>query len=198
MSLTIDTIVNILATVASVSVAVAGLGFWLGKKFTEIDYRFKLVDERFKAINERFSSIEKEIRTLRDAIIQYNELLLSILESRGVVTRSEAAVLRGYLASLKPSASSKYYTKEVEKRLDELLAKEPEQLTLADVQELNKIGDLIWLEGYERDDEFLREYGMKLKIYATLVKVLFIYPKIAKLKEGLLGLKEEVKQEKKT
>jgi len=52
MSLTIDTIVNILATVASVSVAVAGLGFWLGKKFTEIDYRFKLVDERFKAINE--------------------------------------------------------------------------------------------------------------------------------------------------
>jgi hypothetical protein len=191
MPLTIDTIVNILATVASVSVAVAGLGFWLGKKFTEIDYRFKLVDERF-------SSIEKEIRTLRDAIIQYNELLLSILESRGVVTRSEAAVLRGYLASLKPSASSKYYTKEVEKRLDELLAKEPEQLTLADVQELNKIGDLIWLEGYERDDEFLREYGMKLKIYATLVKVLFIYPKIAKLKEGLLGLKEEVKQEKKT
>jgi hypothetical protein len=189
MSLTIDTIVNILATVASVSVAVAGLGFWLGKKFTEIDYRFKLVDERF-------SSIEKEIRTLRDAIIQYNELLLSILESRGVVTRSEAAVLRGYLASLKPSASSKYYTKEVEKRLDELLAKEPEQLTLADVQELNKIGDLIWLEGYERDDEFLREYGMKLKIYATLIKVLFIYPKIAKFKEGLLGLKEEVKQEK--
>jgi hypothetical protein len=191
MSLTIDTIVNILATIASVSVAVAGLGFWLGKKFTAIDYRFKLVDERF-------SSIEKEIRTLRDAIIQYNELLLSILESRGVVTRSEAAVLRGYLASLKPSASSKYYTKEVEKRLDELLAKEPEQLTLADVQELNRIGDLIWLEGYERDDEFLREYGMKLKIYATLVKVLFIYPKIAKLKEGLLGLKEEVKQEKKT
>jgi hypothetical protein len=184
MSLTIDTIVNILATIASVSVAVAMLGFWLGKKFTEIDYRFR--------------SMEKEIRTLRDAIIQYNELLLSILESRGVVTRSEAAVLRGYLASLKPSASSKYYTKEVEKRLDELLAKDPEELTLADVQELNRIGDLIWLEGYERDDEFLREYGMKLKIYATLVKVLFIYPKIAKFKEGLLGLKEEAKQEKKT
>jgi len=69
MSIAIDTIVNILATIASVSVAVAMLGFWLGKKFTEIDYRFK--------------AIEKEIRTLRDAIIQYNELLLNILESRG-------------------------------------------------------------------------------------------------------------------
>jgi len=56
----------------------------------------------------------------------------------------------------------------------------------------------IGLEGYERNDEFLREYGMKLKVYATLVKVLFIYPKIAKFKEGLLGLKEEAKQEKKT
>jgi hypothetical protein len=191
VSIAIDTIVNILATIASVSVAVATLGFWLGKKFTEIDYRFRLIDERFKAI-------EKEIRTLRDAIIQYNELLLSILESRGVVTKGEAVVLRGYLESLKPSATSKYYTKEVEKRLDELLAKEPGQLTLADIQELNRIGDLIWLEGYERNDEFLREYGMKLKVYATLVKVLFIYPKIAKFKEGLLGLKEEAKQEKKT
>jgi hypothetical protein len=191
MSIAIDTIVNILATIISVSVAVATLGFWLGRKFTEIDYRFRLIDERFR-------SIEKEIRTLRDAIIQYNELLLSILESRGIVTKSEAAVLRGYLAYLKPSASSKYYTKEVEKRLDELLAKDPEELTLADIQELNRIGDLIWLEGYERNDEFLREYGMKLKIYATLVKTLFIYPKIAKLKEGLLGLKEEAKQEKKS
>jgi hypothetical protein len=191
VSIAIDTIVNILATITSMSVAVATLGFWLGKKFTEIDYRFKLIDERFKAI-------EKEIRTLRDAIIQYNELLLSILESRGAVTKSEVIVLRGYLESLKPSATSKYYTKEVEKKLDELLAKEPEQLTLADIQGLNRIGDLIWLEGYERNDEFLREYGMKLKVYATLVKVLFIYPKIAKFKEGLLSLKEEAKQEKKT
>jgi len=129
VTIAIDTIVNILATITSVSVAVATLGFWLGKKFNEIDYRFRLIDERFKAI-------EKEIRTLRDAIIQYNELLLSILESRGVVTKGEAVVLRGYLESLKPSATSKYYTKEVEKRLDELLAKEPEQLTLADVRSL--------------------------------------------------------------
>jgi hypothetical protein len=181
MLISIDTLVNILTTIASVSIAVAGLGFWLGKKFTGIDYRFR--------------SIEKEIKTLRDAIIQYNELLLNILESKGIVTKSEATLLKAYLASLKPSAGSKYYTKEVEKRLDELLAKDPEELTLAEVQELNKIGDLIWLEGYERGDEFLREYGMKLKIYATLVKVLFIYPKIAKLKGGLIGLKE-TKQEK--
>jgi len=85
---------------------------------------------------------------------------------------------------LKPFAESKYYTKEVEKRLDKLLAKDSEELTLADVQELNRIGDLMWLEGYERNDEFLREYGIKLELYTTLVKVLFIYLKIAKLKEG--------------
>jgi hypothetical protein len=89
---------------------------------------------------------------------------------------------KSQLAFLKPFAESKYYTKEVEKRLDKLLAKDSEELTLADVQELNRIGDLMWLEGYERNDEFLREYGIKL--YTTLVKVLFIYLKIAKLKEG--------------
>jgi len=61
-----------------------------------------------------------------------------------------------------------------------------EGLTLADVREPNEVGDLIWLEGYEKNDKFLRGYGVKLKIYATLVKVLFIYPKLAKFKEGLL------------
>jgi hypothetical protein len=52
------------------------------------------------------------------------------------------------------------------------------------------------LEGYERNNELLMGYEMKLKLYTTLVKALFIYPKIAKLKEGSLGLKEEAKQKK--
>jgi hypothetical protein len=41
------------------------------------------------------------------------------------------------------------------------------------------------LEDYERNNEFLRGYEMELKLYTTLVKALFIYPKIAKLKEGV-------------
>jgi hypothetical protein len=36
----------------------------------------------------------------------------------------------------------------------------------------------------------LREYGMKLKVYVTLVKVVFVYPKLRKLREeGILGLR---------
>jgi hypothetical protein len=77
-----------------------------------------------------------------------------------------------------------------------VIAKNPEELALTDAQELNKMNDMIWLEDYERNNEFLRGYEMELKLYTTLVKALFIYPKIAKLKEGPLGLKEEVKQKK--
>jgi len=77
-----------------------------------------------------------------------------------------------------------------------VIAKNPEELALTDAQELNKMNDMIWLEGYERNNEFLRGYEMELKLYTTLVKALFIYPKIAKLKEGSLGLKEEAKQKK--
>jgi len=36
----------------------------------------------------------------------------------------------------------------------------------------------------------LREYGMKLKVYATLVEVVFIYPKLRRIgEEGILGLR---------
>jgi len=38
----------------------------------------------------------------------------------------------------------------------------------------------------------LREYGMKLKVYVTLVKVVFICPKLRKLREeGILGLRSQ-------
>ena len=73
-------------------------------------------------------------------------------------------------------------------RLRELLAKDPDELTLAEVDELDEIGERMWLEGVETNRKDLREYGMKLKAYATLVKVVCIYPKLRRLQEGLPGL----------
>jgi hypothetical protein len=89
------------------------------------------------------------------------------------------------LSSLKPSPTSKYHTEEVAKRLDELLAKDPEELTLSDLSELERIADRKWREGYESNRGELREYGKKLKLYTTMVKVVFIYPKLRKLREVL-------------
>ncbi len=81
--------------------------------------------------------------SLRDVFIQYNETLLSLLEARGALSKGEVLALKGILSPLRPHPTSKYYTEEVARRLDEPLAKDPKELTLSDLRELERIGDLI-------------------------------------------------------
>jgi len=204
-------VVTILSILIPVITSIATLAYWLGRKFALIEERFERIDERFEKIEERFGKIDERFKemderferveerieklergfsSLRDVLTQYNETLLSLLEVRGVLSKGEVLALKGILSPLRPHPTSKYYTEEVARRLDELLAKDPEELTLSDIRELERIGDLIWLEGYESDRMDLREYGMKLKVYATLVKVVFIYPKLRRIgEEGILGLR---------
>jgi len=166
----IVTVLSILIPVlASILVSVASLAYWLGRRFTLID--------------KRFERLEKEFSSFRDIFIQYNEILVSLLEAKGMLSRGEVLAPKGFLGSLRPQPASKYYTEEVARRLDELLAKDPEELTLADLRELDRIADLIWNEGYESGRMDLREYAMKLKLYVMMVKVVFIYPKLRKLSE---------------
>lgn len=193
---------TVLSILIPVLTSIAYVAYRLGSKLAVIDERFKYMDERFKHIDERFRVVEErlarveeelgkmrlEVRGLREAILQYNEMLLTLLESKGVFTKTEVSALRSLLATLLPRSSSKYYTREVEMRLRELLAKDPDELTLAEVDELDEIGERMWLEGVETNRKDLREYGMKLKAYATLVKVVCIYPKLRRLQEGLPGL----------
>jgi hypothetical protein len=201
---------TVLSILIPVLTSIAYVAYRLGSKLAVIDERFKYMDERFKHIDERFRVVEErlvrieeelgkirlEVRGLREAILQYNEMLLTLLESKGVFTKTEVSALRSLLATLIPRPSSKYYTREVEMRLRELLAKDPDELTLAEVDELDEIGERMWLEGVETNRKDLREYGMKLKAYATLVKVVCIYPKLRRLQEGLPGLlkREERRQ----
>lgn len=152
-------------------------------RFSKIDERLNMIDSRINEMNMRLMRVEGEIMRLRDVFLQYNEILLSVFEAKNILSKSEILALKGVLSSLKPNSASKYYTKDVAKRLDELLAKDPEELTLSDLEELRKIADLIWREGYESGREDLREYGMKLYLYTMLVKVVFIYPKLRKLRE---------------
>ena len=186
-------IITVLSILVPVLSSILYLAYWLGVKFASIDEKFKLIDERFKwidkrfeSVDERFKRLESEIAGLRDVFTQYNEILLSLLEAKGVLSKSEMLALRGVLGSLRPHSVSKYYTKEVAKRLDELLAKDPDELTLSDLEDLDNIADLIWREGYESGRKDLREYGMKLKLYVMMVKVVCIYPKLRKLQEGII------------
>jgi hypothetical protein len=173
--LTIGEVVTIISVVTSIVVSVASLAYWLGKKFSEFDGRFRLIEDR---VDGRFRLIGDRLSRLENAFIQFNETLLAALEAKGFFTKTEALGLRGVLRALLPPSASKYYTKEVMERLAQLLEKDPEQYTMADIEEFNRIADLIEKEGFEFDKKNLVEYAWKLRYYAIAAKVVFIYPKL--------------------
>jgi hypothetical protein len=67
LEVSVELILNLLSAVGGLGglATVIGIAYWLGRKFTEIDYRFRLIDERFKAIDARFEQIDKRFDELR-------------------------------------------------------------------------------------------------------------------------------------
>jgi len=59
-------VLNLLSAVGGLGglATVIGIAYWLGKKFSEIDYRFRLIDERFNAVNERFRLVDERFKVI--------------------------------------------------------------------------------------------------------------------------------------
>jgi flagellar capping protein FliD len=101
----VELVLNLLAAVGGLGglATVIGIAYWLGKKFTEIDYRFRLIEERFKTIDERFNRIDERfeeidkrfddlknyidsrINRLATAFTDYQEFFIEFLTTEGVV-----------------------------------------------------------------------------------------------------------------
>jgi len=120
--------------------------------------------------------LRREISELRNTMLQGFKVLertyialISILESRSVLSVGEAIALKSLL-TLTPGVSSRFYTHEVARRLKELIDKDPRDLTLDEVRELLKISDLMLEEYRVSGREDLFEYAVRLKVYCALVE----------------------------
>ncbi|MEM1598310.1 MAG: hypothetical protein QXP31_07465 [Pyrobaculum sp.] len=166
-----DQVISTVSIIATIVASSASLGYWLTSKFKDVGLRFEALELRLKALEMRMANLEK-------GLFAYNEAMLRVLEAKGVLTATEALLLFRALKAVVPSATSKYYTKEVEKRLRELLDKNPEEYTMADVEELKKIADLMLDEYMVSRREELLEYQARLRVAAQIIKILFVEPKI--------------------
>jgi len=151
--------------VVSIATSSVTLGYWLATKFDSLE--------------NRVGGLESRIERLEHAFYSYNELLLKVLESKGVLTHTEAFTLIRALEASLPRSISKYYTKEVEERLRSLLRKNLEDYTMQDVEELMNIADLMF-EEYRATKRDLLEYQARLRVAAQLIKIMFVEPKISR------------------
>ena len=138
----------------------------IDKRFGDIEKRFHNIDKRFDDIEKRLSGIDvklSEFSKSLNMIIDFNEILLSIHVSKGLVTNVEYKALSTLLLRARPTTSSKYYTKEVYERLGQLLQKDPDELTWNDIFELEQICELPLKESVESNKLELARYAGKLK-----------------------------------
>jgi len=150
----------------------------IDRRFQEIDKRFQEIDRRFELMEKRFDELSQRIGRLENAFIQFSETLIMLLESKEIFTSGEALSLRKLVRAILPYSSSKYYTKEVYERLKQLLDKDAYEYTLDDIEQMYEIADLIEKEGIESKRKDLIEYSHKLRFFALVAKVIFVYPKI--------------------
>jgi septal ring factor EnvC (AmiA/AmiB activator) len=138
------------------------------------------VDKKIDGVSTRLDKLEK-------GIFGFNELLLKVLEEKGVVSRTEALTLLVALRGMIPGSRSKYYTKEVENRLRELLNKDPDTFTMDDIREFEEIAELMEKEYTVSGRKELLDYASKLRIAALVFKIVFVEPKMRKLEEWPLS-----------
>jgi hypothetical protein len=174
-----DVLLSVISTLVPTLSAIASLAYWLGRKFAEVNGRFAILDER---VDKLSAGLNERLGKLEGAFVQFSDVLLTILGSKGVLTDTEVMALRGMARSMVPAARSKYYTEEL-RRLIELLDKDPREYTMGDIEELENIAELIEKEGFEAKRRDLTRYSWILRYYAMAVRAVYIYPKLSKQME---------------
>ena len=88
---TIALVLQILATVITVATAVGTLGYWLARKFAEVEKRFialeSRMENRFTIIENRIESLEKSILALAEATKSAQEFTIDFLAYEGILKR---------------------------------------------------------------------------------------------------------------
>ncbi|AET32537.1 hypothetical protein [Pyrobaculum ferrireducens] len=106
------------------------------------------------------------------------------LETKDIFTATEALHLKNVVRSLLPAPRSRYYTWEIYEKPKNILDKDLEEYTIADAEEINRMADLMETEGREAGRRELVEYSWKLRFFAMVVKVVYIYPKLVRKPRG--------------
>ena len=136
-----------------------------------------LLSKRIDSLSRRIDGLSRSIKGLVDV----NELMIHLLQGKGIFTESEAMILTKYLRFIIPETSTKYYTKEVRDRLIKILEKLERNwnsLSWEDVFELEKIAELIWKEAEVSGRDDLASFWGKLRGFIAFCKGELIRRKI--------------------
>jgi hypothetical protein len=162
-----ETLIAILSILAPTLSSIVYLGYWLGRKFGKIDERFRQIDERLEQLDRRFDELREyvdgRVDRLGRAFSSYQEFFVEYLSVKGVVSASEATMLKNEAARLSLLAAMNPFTKEEWEKLKRFLEKDPGDFTLREAEEFRELGRKAIAEYWERPEAY------KLHLYTCVV-----------------------------
>jgi len=181
---TIALVLQILATVITVATAVGTLGYWLARKFAEVEKRFialeSRMENRFTIIENRIESLEKSILALAEATKSAQEFIIDFLAYEGILKRESASFAKAEISriyaqfrTMKPHSE---FTEEDLKEMGRLIEKD--ELTWEEAQKLKQLVT-----------KAIKEYGHK---FPALWKIYWYAELMA-----ALAIKKEVEEKRK-
>jgi len=99
----VELLVGFAGTIAAIAASAATLGYWLGRKFEEIEKRFEEIDKRFEKYDNKFEELEKRMASefartrgeITELVRALHTHLIEFMAMKGLFTAEE----RGYLLS---------------------------------------------------------------------------------------------------
>jgi hypothetical protein len=186
LAVDVTVILSMLLSQAPLVVIAILVIIYFERRLSSIDQRFSTlassIDRRFDVVERRLDVIEDRL----SSVINFNEALLSILLSKGVLLETEYKALALALPRVRTLGGSQYYTKEVEERLFSIidrLTNDPKTATWDDVLELERIYDIIWDEIEVTRDRKRRRALVQLSV---TVKVMAIMTKAYLIGRGIM------------
>jgi len=194
--------IAVLGLAVTIVVQIAGLAYWLGRKFAtieerfreihrrfeEVDRRFSGIDEKFKEIEQRFEVIDKRFEKLEQDLREeinralsavastataMNSLVVDFLALKGLVTRDERDFLKRQLESMASAIALNPITKEELEFIRKVFSKPEEEIT---IEELDKALEILKRWFYETG----KEEAYKMYLYAYMFRASLYYERLRK------------------
>jgi hypothetical protein len=156
----VETAITVLGTVAPIAATIAGVVYWLGRKFAKIDAKF---EDLYKRFNELREQINVGLSRLATAFTSYQEFFTEYLTVKGVFTSEEAAMVKGEARRFVNLALANPLTREEWEKLKRYLDKDPEEFAPEEAYEFRDLARKAALEYGDRPEAY------KLHLYACIV-----------------------------
>jgi len=173
--------IAVLGLAVTIVVQIAGLAYWLGKKFATIEEKFGEIDKRFEEVDRRFEKLEQDLReevrrafsTVASTATAMNSLVVDFLALKGLVTREERDFLRRQLESMASAIALNPITREEVEFIRKVFSKPEEEIT---IEELDKALEILKRWFYETG----KEEAYKMYLYAYMFRASLYYERLRK------------------